>query len=256
MDFKDSIHNRLLTEKKSNFRKYQEMFIGKYDLVSLIQFEFIANFLRLIPGAVGLVLRKYAYKSLFASVGSNVIFGCNITIRHPHEIVIGNNVIIDDNCLLDAKGNRREGIILRDNIIIGRNSSLTCKEGRIIVSSNTQITSDVSIEMVGGNLVIGEYVGIGAGTRLIGGSHPLREKIDESSVPEWMIPAISEGIVLEDRVFLGANVTVLDGVTIGRNTVVGAGSLVTSDLPKNIIAAGVPAKIIRQRNIPKNDESY
>jgi acetyltransferase-like isoleucine patch superfamily enzyme len=52
-------------------------------------------------------------------------------------------------------------------------------------------------------------------------------------------------IVIESGVWLGANVTVLKGVTIGRDTVVAAGSIVTRSLPSGVVAAGVPAKILR-----------
>ena len=52
-------------------------------------------------------------------------------------------------------------------------------------------------------------------------------------------------VVIEDNVWLGANVTVLKGVRIGRDSVVAAGSVVTRDLPAGVLAAGVPAKVIK-----------
>ena len=52
-------------------------------------------------------------------------------------------------------------------------------------------------------------------------------------------------VVIEDNVWLGANVTVLKGVRIGENTVVAAGSVVADSLPPNVVAGGVPAKVIR-----------
>ena len=55
-----------------------------------------------------------------------------------------------------------------------------------------------------------------------------------------------EPVVIEDNVWLGANVTVLKGVTIGKNTVVAAGSVVTESLPPDVVAGGVPAKVIRK----------
>lgn len=55
------------------------------------------------------------------------------------------------------------------------------------------------------------------------------------------------GIIVEDDVWLGAGVTVLDGVKIGRGAVVGAGSVVTHDIPPGAIAAGVPARILKMR---------
>lgn len=55
----------------------------------------------------------------------------------------------------------------------------------------------------------------------------------------------SKPIVLEENVWLGGRVIVLPGVTIGKDSVVGAGSVVTSDIPPGVVAAGVPAKVIR-----------
>ena len=55
----------------------------------------------------------------------------------------------------------------------------------------------------------------------------------------------SAPVILEDNVWLAARVIVLPGVTIGKNTVVGAGSVVTRDLPPDVLAAGVPARVLR-----------
>lgn len=52
-------------------------------------------------------------------------------------------------------------------------------------------------------------------------------------------------VMIEENVFLGDNVTILKGVTIGRNSVIGNGSVVTKNIPENVIAAGNPAKVIR-----------
>jgi maltose O-acetyltransferase len=58
----------------------------------------------------------------------------------------------------------------------------------------------------------------------------------------------SRAIVIEDDVWLGAGVTVLPGVRIGRGSVIGAGSVVTRDIPPWAIAAGNPARVVRHRN--------
>jgi maltose O-acetyltransferase len=55
----------------------------------------------------------------------------------------------------------------------------------------------------------------------------------------------SAAVLIGENVFLGDNVTILKGVTIGKNTVIGNGSIVTNDIPENAIAAGNPAKVIR-----------
>lgn len=54
--------------------------------------------------------------------------------------------------------------------------------------------------------------------------------------------------MIEDGVWLGGNVTVWGGVTIGKNSIIGAGSVVTADIPENVIAVGNPAKVIKNRN--------
>ncbi len=57
----------------------------------------------------------------------------------------------------------------------------------------------------------------------------------------------SEGIIIEDNVWIGAGVIILDGVRIGANAVLGAGSVVTKDIPPDAVCVGVPAAVIRQR---------
>lgn len=52
-------------------------------------------------------------------------------------------------------------------------------------------------------------------------------------------------IVIEDNVWIGANATILKGVTIGRNSLIGAGSVVVKSIPENVIAAGNPCRVIK-----------
>ena len=57
---------------------------------------------------------------------------------------------------------------------------------------------------------------------------------------------ISKKVVIEDNVFIGMNSLILKGVTVGENSIVGAGSIVTDDIPPNCIALGIPAKMIKK----------
>jgi acetyltransferase-like isoleucine patch superfamily enzyme len=83
-----------------------------------------------MPGALGLALRKACYPWLLGRCGRNVVFGQNVTLRHPHKIEIGDNVVIDDNCLLDAKGETTRDSD-RHGVFVGRNTILSCKNGDI-----------------------------------------------------------------------------------------------------------------------------
>jgi len=89
-------------------------------------------------------------------------------------------------------------------------------------------------------ITIGNDVQIGPRVQLLTATHPLdaerRRAKWESAAP----------ITIEDNVWLGGGVIVCPGVTIGANTVVGAGAVVTRDLPPDVLAMGTPARVVRE----------
>ncbi|MBM7460573.1 sugar O-acetyltransferase [Rhodococcus coprophilus] len=87
---------------------------------------------------------------------------------------------------------------------------------------------------------IGADVQIGPNVQLLTPTHPLDAELRRA---KW---EAAEPITIGDNVWLGGGVIVCPGVTIGENTVVGAGAVVTRDLPRNVVAAGVPARVVRQ----------
>ena len=218
----------LTDSSRSAIRRYQEFVLGNYSFFSLLRYEVFTSFLGPMPGGAGLFLRKVFYRYLLKKVGRNVVFGRNVTIRHPSKIVIGDNCIIDDNCVLDAKGEKNRGILIGDNVLIGRNTIIACKEGSIEIGSNANIGTNCLIHSerdvrVGENTLIASYCYI-----VGGGTHDF-EKLD---VPIIQQGSDSKGIFLEDNLWLGAGVKVLDGVKIGRDSIIGAGAVVTKDIPE------------------------
>ena len=95
-----------------------------------------------------------------------------------------------------------------------------------------------------GGLTIGDNVLIATGCVMI----PANHNIDNPQATIRSQGLRCEGIQIEEDVWLGARVVVLDGVTIGRGAVVGAGAVVTKNIPAGAIAVGVPAKVIRYRS--------
>ncbi|MEV6600895.1 sugar O-acetyltransferase [Actinoplanes sp. NPDC051346] len=88
-------------------------------------------------------------------------------------------------------------------------------------------------------ITIGEDVQLGTNVQLLTPTHPVDP---EPRRAKW---EAARPIVIGDNVWLGSGVIVLPGITIGENTVVGAGSIVTRDLPANVVAVGNPARVTR-----------
>lgn len=234
----------LINRSASSMKKYQDIFIGSSNLLYFIKYETILTLFGQMPGAAGLFLRKIFFKRLFKRVGSNVVFGRNITIRHPKKIEIGDNVIIDDNCVLDAKGNFEVGINIGNNVLINRNTILSCKNGSIKIGDNTNIGTNCLLHSAS-SLRLGENILIAAYCYLIaGGNHDFKR----TDIPIIQQPEIHKGgILVENDVWLGADVKVLDGVKIDTGTIIGAGSVVAKNIPAFSVAVGIPAKIVRSR---------
>lgn len=195
-----------------------------------------------MPGAIGIFFRNLFYPSLFKKVGKGVSFGKSITIRHPHKISISDNVVVDDYCVLDAKGLDNNGITLEENIFIGRGSILSCKNGDIILEKNVVVGFNSEI-FSGSKVVIGENTLIAAYVYIIGGGHAY-SKVD---IPISEQEKPSHGIKVEKNCWIGAGAMVFDNVTIGEDTIIGAGALVSKDIPPFSIAAGMPARVARSR---------
>jgi maltose O-acetyltransferase len=116
---------------------------------------------------------------------------------------------------------------------------LRCDYGyRIRVGARTFVNYGlVALDVA--SIEIGDDVQIGPNVQLLTPTHPLDP---DARRAKW---EAAEPIAIEGNVWLGGGVIVLPGVTIGENTVVGAGSIVTKDLPPNVVAAGNPARLVR-----------
>lgn len=114
--------------------------------------------------------------------------------------------------------------------------------GEIRIGDDCSV-NPLSIVYGQGGLRIGNGVRIAAHTVIIPANHtPSTE-----GQPVRFGPITSRGIDIEDNVWIGAGSRILDGVRIGKNAVIGAGSVVTRSVPANSTVAGVPARVIRQR---------
>ena len=147
-----------------------------------------------------------------------------------------NRTVVDD-------GAERHGLLLELLGQFGEGSEikppLRCDYGfRIQVGARTFVNYGlVALDVA--SIAIGDDVQIGPNVQLLTPTHPIDP---DTRRAKW---EAAEPIAIGGNVWLGGGVIVLPGVTIGENTVVGAGSIVTKDLPPNVVAAGNPARFVR-----------
>jgi acetyltransferase-like isoleucine patch superfamily enzyme len=228
----------------SGFTKYRALCYGDTSLGHVLWGEFVQFLVGGMPGAAGIFLRSKLYPSLFASCGKGVLFGRNVTLRHPRKIRLGDGVIVDDNCVLDAKGTDNRGIILAGGVYIGRNSIVYCKGGNITMEERVSISSSCTV-FSSNDLTIREGTVTGAYSYLLsGGEYDYHDTATPFCKQDGMT---TRGPLSIGRdCWLGARVTVLDGASIGNGCVIGAGAVVTGPIPDGSLAVGVPARIMGQ----------
>jgi acetyltransferase-like isoleucine patch superfamily enzyme len=233
---------QLFDRRTSAREKYAALVVGRPGVGPLVKHELITLLSQNTPGALGLFLRKTLYPSLLGACGGNVIFGQNVVLRHPHKIRIGSDVVIDDNCLIDAKGSSNHGITIGSGVFIGRNTILSCKDGDIAIDDRANIGFNSEI-FSASTVSIGRDTLIAAYCYIIGGDHD----ISDPSQPVLAQARRSTGVTVGNGAWLGAGAKVLDGVSIGDGAVVGAGAVVREPIPARAIAVGVPARVVGQR---------
>ena len=156
--------------------------------------------------------------------------GCKIS--NPQNITIGTEFGISPFCQLFANGELGDA-----EIIIGDNVAL---------NYNVMINADC-----GGSITIGDNVRIGPYTVMRASNH----KYSDVNIPIYEQGHNPGRIIIEEDVWFGGHVTVLPNVKIGRSSVIGAGSVVVSDIPPFSVLAGVPAKVIKSRMIDIESDS-
>ena len=238
----DKAQDQLFAAGTSARQKYSALIIGQPGLWPLLKYEMIVSASQSLPGALGLVLRKFLFPFLLGSCGRNVVFGQNVVLRHPHKIHVGRNVVIDDNCLLDAKGERNRGITIGDGVFVGRNTILSCKNGDIALADGANIGFNCEV-FSASRVTIGRRVLMAAYCYVIGGDHdfsdPTKSVLEQART--------SAGVAVGDGVWMGAGAKVLDGVSIGDGAVIGAAAVVKDDVPASAIAVGIPARVVGTR---------
>ena len=167
---------------------------------------------------IDLLMRRAIWRALTARFGDGVHVGSGVGFKHPETFEVGHGVFIGAQAYLQGRFDGR--CVIGDHVWIGPQSYLDARD-----------------------LVIEEYVGWGPGAKVLGSTHtgiPVDVPVIETDLE-------IRPVRIEAWSDIGTNAVVLPGVTVGRGSLVGAGAVVTTDVPPFAVAAGVPARFLRWR---------
>ena len=182
---------------------------------------------------VGLIKFK---KSVFISPSANII--------NKKNLRLGKNSTIEDNVYIDCFASQE--CVIGKGTKIGSYSKISSTSHLTKFGKGFKIGDGCGISefsyfgsaggiTIGDNVIMGQYVSFHSQNH----SFDIKKNFKEQNV-------ISKGIKIGSNVWIGAKVTILDGVIINDNSVIGAGSLVNNSFPSNVLIAGVPARIIKK----------
>jgi acetyltransferase-like isoleucine patch superfamily enzyme len=163
--------------------------------------------------------------------GRNIVVGRGVCIEHPEYISIGDDVFLNDGCWLS---------VLTENLERGMPSLALCPE--LVIGSGTYIgrfgtLACINRVVIGCNVLISDRVFIADSEHGFARTDlPVKDQYMYSPGP----------VEIGDGTWVGIGVSILPNVRIGANCVIGAGAVVTRDIPSFSVAAGVPARVLRR----------
>lgn len=217
-------------------------------------------------GLLGMIENVFfcAHKSLmwlwyigrFKRRGRNITFEGPITIIGANNIMIGSNVVFGKNVKLISEG---EGeITIGDDCFIADNVLISARK-KVVIGKGTRIHEFSSMQ--GCEISLGEDVWVSKFCFIIGADisvgdrsilAPFVQILDTEHYIDPVTGQITMGagetapVKIEENAWLGNGAKVMKGVSIGRGSIVGAGAVVTKDIPPGMVAVGVPAKTIKK----------
>lgn len=243
-------------DQKSNF----------YRSWSRVQSKIATTSLGWIPSPVGIALRNRLYRIIFAKMGDHTKICQNVQLTHTKLIAIGSEVTLRRGTELIAEPNSH--IEISDRVLLDRDVRIVTRGEGSRVKLGKEVYFDRGVELkahpggeieFGDRTYIGAYVCISAYGKLKIGSDCAIASLSSlfahnhgfsnlnRTIREQEITV--KGITIEDDCWLGSGVRVVDGVTIGKGSVIGAGAVVTKNIPPYSIAVGVPAQVIDRRKV-------
>jgi acetyltransferase-like isoleucine patch superfamily enzyme len=186
--------------------------------------------------------RQSWYRLRLGQLGAGSALSEGLTVSYPKHIAIDDLVSISPGVTLRANTNAMPGISIGGASSIQEQCILSANQGRINIGSHCWLGPFCLIYGNGG-VTIGNNVMIAAHTIVNTVSHNASRR----DIPMSDQGIYCDPVTIEDDVWIGMHVSVLQGVVIGHGSIIGAGSVVTTDIPPWSVAVGTPARVVRQR---------
>jgi acetyltransferase-like isoleucine patch superfamily enzyme len=204
------------------------------------------DYLIIFKSRLIMIFRGFLYSIIMPNSHKLKFIGRGVKVEFGHKIRFKRNLFLGDNVRLNALS--KGGIIGGENISIRSGSIIDCTGvyselgEKLIIGNNVGISENCFIQ-VRGNVEIGDDVIIGPNSSIFSENHNFQNNkvlIREQGVSR-------KGVKIEKGVWIGARVVILDGVTVGENSIIAAGSLVNNEVLPFSIVGGVPARLIKMR---------
>jgi len=236
--------NRVADQSASAWQAYSRRVVGSPNWVAVVRYDFLTGLLGPIPGGIGVWLRSRFYPRILRRMPSSAYIASNVVMRHPQNIILSEQVFIDSFAYLEGISDHpRGGVEIESGTYVHMFCVISAAyHGFVRIGRNCSINPGTQIIGMGG-VTIGDNVLVAGQTMMLAFSHGFVDR----AVPMQQQAHTAKGIVVESNVWIGAGVKILDGVTVGQGAVLGAGSVVTHDVPPYAVVVGVPARLLRYR---------
>lgn len=232
---------------RGNVLRYMERVSGRRALLPYLWQGLVLTSLSWVPTVAGSLLRGWAYRAVLDGAGPGCFIEQDVRWQVPRRIRLGRRVMVGEGCFLDAHSLTGR-IVLGDDVWLSRGCYVVAYQNAEVRIAEQAYIGHRCLLYGHGGIQVGRDVLMANDVQLICGNHTFARR----DVPIRAQPTVERPIVIEDDVWLGASAIVLGGVTVGRGSVVGAGAVVTRDLPPYSIARGVPAQVVGVRGDESN----
>jgi acetyltransferase-like isoleucine patch superfamily enzyme len=192
-------------------------------------------------------LRGLMYRLCIGSVKGILFIGKNVAIRYPKNLHLGTQVIIEDgaeiNCLASNEMHLGDRVSIGKYAIIRPSNIYGGPIGEGLVMGNNSNIGPYNYIGCSGKITIGNNVMLAPRVSIYAENHVF----DNPNITIKAQGVSKMDVVIEDDCWIAANAVILAGVTIGKGSVVAAGSVVNEDVPAFSVVAGVPARVIKSR---------